>query len=29
MVNVIRAIDSGELESGFENVDLVLSSAGY
>ena len=29
MVNVIRALDSGELESGFENVDLVLSSAGY
>ena len=29
MVNVVKAIDAGELESGFENVELVLSSAGH
>ena len=29
MVNVVKAIDAGELESGFDNVELVLSSAGY
>ena len=27
MVNVVKAIDAGELESGFENVELVLRSA--
>lgn len=29
MVEVIRAIDAKEIESGFENVERVLKSAGY
>ncbi len=29
MADVIRAIDAKELESGFENVELVLKTAGY
>jgi 2-dehydropantoate 2-reductase len=29
MADVIRAIDAKEIESGFENVDRVLKSAGY
>ena len=29
MVDVIRAIDANELESGFDNVEKVLKTAGY
>ncbi len=29
ITDVIRAIDAGELESGFDNVELTLKSAGY
>jgi hypothetical protein len=29
MANVVKAIDAGELEAGFDNVELVLSSAGH
>lgn len=29
MVELIRAIDAKEIESGFENVERVLKSAGY
>jgi len=29
MADIIRAIDAKEIESGFDNVELVLKSAGY